>query len=75
MVPKVKLVMSISWQFFKLLSGKGQTISKENYGVLTILNNQDAQDSDFSFRQIKFIYSEKATKFWEISTIDLTETT
>ena len=27
------------------------------------------------FRELKFIYSEKATKFFEISTMDLTITT
>ena len=32
-------------------------------------------DIDISYSLLKFIYSEKATKFCEISTVDLTVTT
>ena len=60
---------------------KGQKISKANFLVLIsskkLMKCQDVL-VDFSAlmtQLVKFIYSEKATKFCEISTVDLTGTT
>ena len=46
-----------------------------NQFCLEVSPSQDGDTSSFALRTVKFIYSEKATTFCEISIVDLTVTT